>query len=633
MRVQWVDPVYTSATSRILIATVLAATGLFAQSSGWRHVGNSAIDRSLAGLATGPVGRVWFSDTGTLRIQTASGRVFETSDLENWLASSAAVPPVSAGPAVLTSPEPGAHVRVVGQSPVIYAFGKFVYRSENGGASWDNLTSYRGYSIIGEGLNDMAVSPADSDRIVVAGADGVFRSADGGKSWSGLNQSLPNLPAERLLSVPVGDRGARIALADGSEVEWAPGQKIAWTPVDNTEAANAAAQRQALSQRLGLRVTAVATSGQLTYAGLAAGVVMVSEDKGATWRSPFGFQGGAVEAFWVDPNDARVALAVFGSRPPDPLSGLPRVHVVRTENGGLFWDDFTSNLPDTAVHGIVADRASGAIYAATDQGVFMAYADLSILGIAPKWQALGALPGAAMDVKLDAQGNQLWIATDGYGIYAMLAPHRLRDPRVVSTADWIARATAPGGLVSVLGLRVSAARAGDLQIPVLTATDSESQLQIPFEAGGSSLSLSVDDESRHVTLPAVPLEPAAPAIFVDRDGSPVLLDGDSGTMLDALHPVHSNGRIQVLATGLGRVKPDWPTGLAAPLDNPPSVIAPVTAYLDRQPVEVTRAVLAPYIGFYMVEINVPKIVNAGPAELYLDVNGQTSNHVRVYIEP
>ena len=82
------------------------------------------------------------------------------------------------------------------------------------------------------------------------------------------------------------------------------------------------------------------------------------------------------------------------------------------------------------------------------------------------------------------------------------------------------------------------------------------------------------------------------------------------------------------------MKPDWPTGLAAPLENPPQVAGVVHAWLDRTPVEVTRAVLAPgYIGFYLIEIEIPKIVNYGPAELYLDVDGQASNRVRVYIEP
>jgi len=168
---------------------------------------------------------------------------------------------------------------------------------------------------------------------------------------------------------------------------------------------------------------------------------------------------------------------------------------------------------------------------------------------------------------------------------------------------------------------------------VLAATDSETQIQIPFEARGSSLALAVATSDRNLTLPSVPLEAAAPAIFVAPDGSPMLYDADTGMMLDAMTPAHSRGHVQILSTGLGRVTPDWPTGIAAPLDNPPKVAAAVGAFLDRQPVEVTRAVLAPYIGYYLVEIEVPKIVNYGPAELYIEVGGEASNRVRVYIEP
>ena len=77
----------------------------------------------------------------------------------------------------------------------------------------------------------------------------------------------------------------------------------------------------------------------------------------------------------------------------------------------------------------------------------------------------------------------------------------------------------------------------------------------------------------------------------------MLLDGDSGVLLDALTPAHSGSRVQILATGLGRVRPAWPTGVAAPLQEPPRVIAPVRAYLNGTPLEVTRATLAPgYVG-------------------------------------
>jgi uncharacterized protein (TIGR03437 family) len=92
--------------------------------------------------------------------------------------------------------------------------------------------------------------------------------------------------------------------------------------------------------------------------------------------------------------------------------------------------------------------------------------------------------------------------------------------------------------------------------------------------------------------------------------------------------------VQILTTGLGRVRPDWPTGMAAPLEEPPQVIATVRAFLDREPVEVTRATLAPgFVGFYLVEIQLPAIVNMGPAELFLQAGGQDSNRVRLYVEP
>jgi uncharacterized protein (TIGR03437 family) len=630
-----------TATARILIATVLAAAGLRAQlRPDWRHIGNSLIDQSLAGLATGPVARAWYSGDGSrLLIRTASGRLYETADFETWRAATAdatAEPPAAVQPALARLPENGAQVRSQTRpSPRIYSFGKFAYRSDDGGASWDNLTAFRASSILGDNLRDLAISPANPDDIVVAGDAGVFRSLDGGKSWSSLNQGLANLPVDRILGLPAGDRGVQLALADQQAVEWQPGEKRAWTPVDNTALLDEARLRQALSSFRGAQVTAIAVAGDFVYTGMADGQISVSADGGRTWRSFSVNEGGPVARFWVDPNDSRVALAVLGSRSRDIASPAPAVHVMRSLNGGAFWDDLTLNLPDVPANGIATDRASGAVYVATSQGVYMTYAELGSLGGIQPWSPLGGLAQASVkDVKLDAQGNQLWAAVDGFGVYSTLAPHRLRDPRVVSAADFVARAAAPGSLVSVLGARVQAARAGDLAAPVLAASDGESQLQIPFEARGPSVSLAVDAASGRLVLPSLPLEPAAPAIFVDRDGSPMLLESESGVMLDAMRPAHSNARIQILATGLGRVIPDWPTGLAAPLENPPRVAGSVRAYLDRTPVDVTRAVLAPgYIGFYLVEIEVPKIVNYGPAELYLEVEGQGSNRVRIYIEP
>jgi uncharacterized protein (TIGR03437 family) len=205
---------------------------------------------------------------------------------------------------------------------------------------------------------------------------------------------------------------------------------------------------------------------------------------------------------------------------------------------------------------------------------------------------------------------------------------------VVSSADLVARAAAPGALLSVLGARVDSARAGSLSAPVLAANETESQIQIPFNASGDSVALSLASAGGTRVLPSVPLLTASPGIFLNQDGSPAALDAETGLLLDAMNPAHSHSRIQILATGLGQVTPDWPAGITAPLENSPKVVTPVKASLDRVPVDVTRAVLAPgYVGLYLVEIEIPKIVNYGPAELYIEAGGQASNRVRVYIEP
>jgi uncharacterized protein (TIGR03437 family) len=123
-------------------------------------------------------------------------------------------------------------------------------------------------------------------------------------------------------------------------------------------------------------------------------------------------------------------------------------------------------------------------------------------------------------------------------------------------------------------------------------------------------------------------------VFVHSDGTPLVLDADSGVLLDAMNMAHSNSRLQILATGLGQVRPDWPSGVPGPVQSSPQVVAPVRVYLDRAPVAVTRAVLAPgYVGLYLVEVQLPAIVNFGPAELYVESEGHESNRVRVWIEP
>jgi len=616
-----------------------------AQNSGidWHHIGNSAIELGLPSVATGPVSRIWYSTDGSaLLIRTSDGKIFQTSDFERWapVTDTRVAPPAPVTPAVSTVPEPGLKLASqTNSSGRIYGAGLNAYRTDDGGLSWTNLTAFKGRSILGGTLTDVALSPRDPDEVAVASVDGVWRSVDGGMTWSGLNEFLPNLPAGRLIGVPSGTTGVRLSVADGAaQIEWAPGEKSAWKPVDSPDAQRDRNLKAALSGVLSRTVTAIQTAKDYIYAGDAEGRLRVSSDGGATWSTPFlaASDAGPIESIWVDRNDSRVAIAALGARSSTGDSNRP-VYVVRTMNGGIFWDDITDNLPDgSAAHGVAADRTSGAIYVATDAGVYYTLTDLAQAGSATPWTSLSQnLPAAsASDVRLDSGANQLYASLAGYGVYVTIAPHRLRDARVVSAADLTARPAAPGAVMSVLGTRVQSATSADATtVPVLDASDASSQIQVPFEASGNSVLLNLNAPAGKVTL-GLPLQTVSPAIFVDPEGAPMILDASNGVLLDSAKPAHANGVIQVLATGLGRVSPDWPTGLAAPLTDPPRVIATVHAQLDGAPMEVTRATLAPgYVGFYLVEIQLPRIVNAGSSELVLEAEGLQSNHVRVYLEP
>jgi uncharacterized protein (TIGR03437 family) len=611
----------------IAAGMVLSVTATAQAPPTWSHIGNAAIDLGLADLATGPVQRVWYSAGGAgLLIRTSSGKIFETSDFETW---QGAPPDTPVPPVPLTQasnpPESGAQIRQSSGSR-LYAFGTYVYRSDDTGAHWNNLTAFRSRSLIGGPLFDLAISPVNPDEIVAVGSNGVFRTLDAGLSWSGLNEGLPNLPGAHIVALPLGSHGLQAELDGALTAEWRPGERQAWRPLDNSPAN----LRGALTLQWGVAVTAVALSGDYVYAGTADGQVRVSPDRGNTWQNFQVSIGTAVTAFSVNPGNPQGALATLGS--PGP------VHVVGTVSAGRFWDSLSDGLPDAPAHGITADwstNGSGnAIYAATDLGVFFSRANLTTMSGAA-WVPLPGFPAAsATDVKLDAGANRLWVALEGYGVYQGLAPHRIGDPRVVSSADYSSRSAAPGALLSVPGAQVRSASTGPLTVPVLDANPAESQIQVPFNTSGSTLPLTMVTVDGRQFSSSLLMSPIAPAIMVNVDGSPLLLDADN-FVLDATRPAHARERIQILATGLGAVQPDWPAGTPAPLNNPPQAVTDVTAWLDGAPVLVLgKAVLAPgLIGFYLVEIEIPSIVNFGDAELYIEAGGQQSNRVRVYIEP
>lgn len=626
---RWLAALLVSAFAGPLEAQVLAPD--------WRRIGTTAVEASFATEAGGPIDRVWFSGDGRrLLVRTGAGRIFQTADYDTWTPADSEVPPdrpATSGARRL--PEGGVRlVTAERRQGLVYALGRAVYRSEDGGLSWTNLTDYLGESILGGGFTDLAVSPQNEDEIVVAGRYGIWRSLDGGLSWSGLNRSLANLPVRRIVRLPSGPAGMRVLLENFGVVEWAPGEKSGWRPVEDQTVAAEQALKQAAGAFLGSQVSAVAVAGEAVYVGAAGdGRLWSSLDRGRTWRSFALSEAAPIRDIWASADNPRVAVAVGGA------AGTG-ARVWKTTNGGIFWDDITADLADPLPQAVTADLESGAIYVGGSTGVSFTLADLRGASTAAAWSPLrGRLAGRSVfDVALDPAGHQLFAAVDGEGVFATLAPHRFFHPKLVHVADLGVRPASPGALLSVLGRQVSQARAGARSVPILAASPGESQIQVPFEVSGAWLTLALATaghagELERISL-GLALRQAAPAILVDRDGTPLLIDGASGVLLDAMTPARPGTHLQILATGLGQVRPEWPAGMPAPLENPPRVAAEVRVYLDRAPLEVIRATLAPgYVGFYLIEARMPDVVDRGPAELMIEAGGELSNRVRIYLEP
>lgn len=594
----------------------------------WRKLGQSTFHADLAGLASGPVSAVWYStDGGTLFAKLPTGQTFQTSDFEHWTRTDAAHPETNPQIIVPVSlPQPARVVTAAGDSHREWALGKDLFVSEDAGKTWSNMSSGSGDPIIGEGQRDVAVSASHPSTIAVANEYGVWQTKDSGKSWAGLNDYLPNLPVARILS---SKRGAfRVALKDGRTLTLADARSPWDLARTETALATDALARQQAGKSLGAEITAVAQFGDFIYAGSSDGRIWTSRDKGSTWGDPQTAGHGPVTRFFVDADAPRAALAVIGGA---------GTHLSRTVSAGVVWDDITGNLPqgDATVHAVVADLASQTAYVATDNGIFSAHVDLNaVVNPSPWTPVAGSLPNArVMDLAIDQSSGQIFAALEGYGLFTAPLPSSSGVLRIANAADFSSRPAAPGSLISVSGGKVTSVSAGDLNFPLLASSEFESQMQVPFEARSPGVDLSIRSSPSTVTTLPLAVQNVSPAIFIDRDGAPFVVDADSGLTLGSAEPAHPRMRLELMATGLGRVQPDWPTGIPAPTENAPKVVAGVQAFLDGVPLEVTRAALAPgYVGYYLVEVQIPAVLNAGMAELYLLVDGQESNHVSLMVD-
>ncbi|MEI9974176.1 MAG: hypothetical protein WDO73_20260 [Ignavibacteriota bacterium] len=301
---------------------------------------------------------VWFSSDGSLLYaQTVSGKVFQTQDFENWEPSAnAPAPPTTFPREPVRRPDPSAtYISTSQDSSQTWGLGRQLYRSDDG-KSWESLTSYKTDSIIGPGIRGVALAPNDPNQLIVANANGIWRSMDGGLTWGSLNLLLPNLAIKRILATPSSGHAARIQTDNLGVLDLTPGSML-WRRYPSTISTADDLRKQDFTNKLGVNISSFAESGdgRQVYAASVDGRIWRSVDGGITFRETAAAQvsgGNKVERLYVDPANSLVVLAA--------LSGDGR-HVLRTFNGGGFWDPLDSpSLPAVSANAITADPNSGA---------------------------------------------------------------------------------------------------------------------------------------------------------------------------------------------------------------------------------------------------------------------------------
>lgn len=582
----------------------------------------------VAGEASGPVERVWF-EASQPSVQLPDGKAYRQTVQGSWReVENAAVPE---RPANVRVPKPRADARLTLAHPlarnVVYTLGDQIYRSDDGGVQWTGLTRYRNISLLGDSLVDLALNPLDAEDLLVASDLGVWRSRDGGLSWAHAGEGLPNFSATKILGFPEGTRGFEVELRDGRALEWVPGSVYGWKLLDAASPALEGRIPEAV-RNFGNSVSAWDSSGRQIYIGRNDGVLFASADAGATWReySQPGLK--SVRAIFTNSADERMAIAIVESDAGETL-------LLRTLNGGSFWDDWTPlGLRSRAWDMAAPAFEQGALFLTSGVTIYRFNVDFRSMSrpSAPLSFQREGLPARAVDLRVDPSGTILFALAENRGAFSVDAPGSPVQPLVRNAADLGHGPATPGALLSVYGEPFRRLRANGADAALLGERPGSAQVQLPYGLATDRVELEFESKGSQSRTLAMPLRPAQPSIFLHPDGNPFVLHPENGLLMDENNPIPPGSRFQVLLAGLGAVTPDWPVGMAAPLTNPPSVVARVEAFVNGLRVPVLNATLAPgYAGIYLVEMELPAVMDEGLAELRIFAGGNPSNPVAIHI--
>jgi photosystem II stability/assembly factor-like uncharacterized protein len=315
----------------------------------------------------------------------------------------------------------------------LYAGADAVYRSSNGGASWERLAPLAAARL------GITVDPRDGNRIFLTGVDNSsadYRSTDRGHTWTTLSSWVGSYyarltfdPSRNVIyrpglkqwdtihrSLDGGDTWNRFGsgymtynplkiLADPNNpgTLWMVGECSSHLAVSHDDGLSFEAA-PGFNWNICQPAFAMDTSGQRLY--VLAYDVIRSTDGGTTWHRVAALDG-TFRSIAVDPTNADIVYA-----------GSTYRGIFKTIDGGLSWSKANRNMPGSSVNEIAIDPGEPqTVYIATDSGLF-----ITLNGGDWWWpitQGLGPSP-IVYSVAVDPSDPQNVYATTPDGVYRLV---------------------------------------------------------------------------------------------------------------------------------------------------------------------------------------------------------------------
>ena len=288
-----------------------------------------------------------------------------------------------------------------------------VYKSTDGGASWVNCND-GSFGGNSGAVKGLAISPLDADVLFAATENGVFRSINGGSSWSRVDAGLNYTHMA----------GVAISAAGGALYCPTLGGGVFAGLVTPTHDVVWDAKSALAAEIYHVLVRAHPSDSRIVYASAYPGGVFKSTDGGKTWREcNFG-----MASFMIDDpkRQGYYAFAIAESDPRTLYLGLYGVGVYKSTDGAETWmpmngsDQTMRGLPVTDI--LVNPSDANDVIVATESGIYRTTSGGS------SWGPLNAGLDT-LDVRTLAwAGNgRIYAGTRGYEVYLFEDNNRWRQ--------------------------------------------------------------------------------------------------------------------------------------------------------------------------------------------------------------